>query len=331
MVSTQDLVKGIDLTGVDQPTLSQLNQLVDAGRLGPGMGMILVSYDTALNIPDVPDPNTLNQGVTPIWWKRYLWLRIPFDNTGVNQLYTWNERLTSAATLLKWQSAEADVTQIQAQLAAYGIQLTVTTNTASTAASNALVALTNAAAAQAGVAVLAPQLTNLNDALLALFPVGSLRTTLSNEVYSTTVNQGFLYCDGSVVSRTVFGGLYAKIGTTYGVGDGLTTFSIPDLRGRGLISDGPGAGLTDRVLGQTGGEESHLLSGQESGIQTHQHVLNLAKTVPAYGTGSLSNLPANGPNTGERIAGTDYSGNVPAALAHNNMQPFLVGRILIKT
>ena len=44
--------------------------------------------------------------------------------------------------------------------------------------------------------------------------------------------EGFLLCDGSAVSRTTYGDLFAAIGTAYGAGDGSTTFNLPDLRGR---------------------------------------------------------------------------------------------------
>ena len=47
--------------------------------------------------------------------------------------------------------------------------------------------------------------------------------------FMTTVPQGFLSCDGSAVSRSTYGALFTAIGTTYGVGDGSTTFNLPTL------------------------------------------------------------------------------------------------------
>ena len=52
---------------------------------------------------------------------------------------------------------------------------------------------------------------------------------------TSTVPNGWLLCNGSAVSRTTFSALFAKIGTTYGKGDGSTTFNIPDLRDRYII------------------------------------------------------------------------------------------------
>ena len=60
---------------------------------------------------------------------------------------------------------------------------------------------------------------------------------------------GFIFCDGSQVSRSVFAALYAAIGTIYGPGDGYSTFNVPDLRGRAPIGAGAGPGLTNRGLG----------------------------------------------------------------------------------
>lgn len=67
---------------------------------------------------------------------------------------------------------------------------------------------------------------------------------------------GWMVCDGSAVSRTTYAGLFAAIGTTWGVGDGSTTFNVPDLRGRTPIGAGTGSGLTARTLGQTLGSET---------------------------------------------------------------------------
>lgn len=61
-----------------------------------------------------------------------------------------------------------------------------------------------------------------------------------------TVPDGYLYCDGSAVSRTTYSELFAAIGTIYGAGDGSTTFNVPDLRGYFLRGDG---GTNSAVMG----------------------------------------------------------------------------------
>src|SRR5690348_16608259 len=66
---------------------------------------------------------------------------------------------------------------------------------------------------------------------------------------TATLPSGYLLCDGAAVSRTTFTTLFAIIGTTWGSGDGSTTFNVPDLRNRFLYGSG-----TNNV-GGTGGNE----------------------------------------------------------------------------
>lgn len=76
---------------------------------------------------------------------------------------------------------------------------------------------------------------------------------------------GWLFCFGQAVSRTTYSALFAVIGTVFGVGDGSTTFNIPDLRGRTLAGrDDMGGVAANRltvavfdgtILGNAGGQE----------------------------------------------------------------------------
>jgi microcystin-dependent protein len=84
-----------------------------------------------------------------------------------------------------------------------------------------------------------------------------------------TPPQYWLNCDGSAISRTAYPDLYTLIGTTYGAGDGATTFNLPDLRGRVGLGTGQGSGLTNRLLAAIGGEETHALSVAELAAHTH--------------------------------------------------------------
>lgn len=87
---------------------------------------------------------------------------------------------------------------------------------------------------------------------------------------------GYLLCDGSAISRTLYSQLNALFAGVlvpgpypYGAGDGSTTFNIPDLRGRSVMGAGSGPGLTARVLASTLGEENHALTALENGTHTH--------------------------------------------------------------
>lgn len=94
---------------------------------------------------------------------------------------------------------------------------------------------------------------------------------------------GWLLCSGQTVSRTEYSALFAAIGTTYGAGDGSTTFALPDMRGRTVagVDDMGGfaasrltsanSGITGTSLGAAGGTEAVTLTSSQSGIPAHSH------------------------------------------------------------
>ena len=150
------------------------------------------------------------------------------------------------------------------------------------------------------------------------------------------VPTGWLTCDGSAVSRSGFSGLFAVIGTTWGVGDGSTTFNLPDLRGRAPIGAGLGTGLSARTLASLFGEETHRLTAGEMpahghGVTDpgHSHPLQSASTQEggsqvaesANSSGTIFTLSAL---TGISIQSAGGGG------VHNNMPPSAVVQWIIK-
>lgn len=83
---------------------------------------------------------------------------------------------------------------------------------------------------------------------------------------SLTVPIGWLVCDGSAIDRTVYAALFSVIGTTFGAGNGTTTFNIPDGRNRFLIGAGTAA------LGSTGGAATVTLS--TANLPAHSHTIS---------------------------------------------------------
>jgi microcystin-dependent protein len=181
---------------------------------------------------------------------------------------------------------------------------------------------------------------------------GSLWRTLEGQpgdlkmaAYSTatTPNYGWLLCDGSAVSRATYVALFNAIGTTFGVGDSLTTFNVPDYRGRVPVGSGTGTGggasgsgaptggsaLTARTIGSWVGEETHLLTSTESGVPVHVH-------LPATGsTGFIGGnfAGANAPGAGATVSLFSATGNntaADAAAAHNTMPPVQVAHFYIR-
>ena len=140
---------------------------------------------------------------------------------------------------------------------------------------------------------------------------------------------GWLICDGSAVSRTTYSELFAAIGTTYGAGDGSTTFNLPDFRGRTAIGADPNnqstaTGHTAHALGQKGGEEKHTLSIAEMPSHTH----NYSNYTTASPTGAaISGIAWIGSGYVAEISGISSTGG---GGAHNNMQPYTVTYYIIK-
>ena len=141
--------------------------------------------------------------------------------------------------------------------------------------------------------------------------------------------RGWAECDGQTLPINQNQSLYSLLGTTYG-GDGRTTFSLPDLRGRVPTHVGTRHGLGDRA-----GEETHSLTEQE--IPPHTHALR-ASSEAADATDPTGALPAS--TGGGRRPVTPYTGaanltnmsgtvNSGASQGHENMQPYTVLNFVI--
>ncbi len=144
---------------------------------------------------------------------------------------------------------------------------------------------------------------------------------------------GWLFCDGSAVSRSTYSALFGVISTTYGAGDNSTTFNVPDLRGRVPVGVGTGTGggatgigtpasgsaLTQIVLGRWKGEETHTLTIGE--LAAHTHSLPSASALINAGTNPTSAFQ-NGSGT---------SGSAGSDTPHNNIQPVMGVNFIIKT
>lgn len=133
---------------------------------------------------------------------------------------------------------------------------------------------------------------------------------------------GFLPCDGAAVSRTTYAALFAAIGTTWGVGDGSTTFNVPDFRRRTAVGSGGSAtGTLGNAVGNVGGEENHVLTVAE--LATHSHTIPTQTINLGTGGGSGVNFKVVG--SGDVTDVTGSSGG------HNTIQPSAIVLKIIKT
>lgn len=188
--------------------------------------------------------------------------------------------------------------------------------------------------------------TNLNN----MAPAGVV------QMYAgATAPTGWLFCDGAAVSRTTYSALFTVLSTTYGSGDGSTTFNLPDFRGRVAVGVGTGTGggasgtgaptggsaLTAVARGTWKGAETHALS--EAELATHNHVL----TDPGHNHDIYDQATASGSNYSYAPTNTDTNtfvarGSVSDAqtgitladtgsgTAHNNIQPIMGINFIIK-
>ena len=122
---------------------------------------------------------------------------------------------------------------------------------------------------------------------------------------------GYLLCNGSAVSRTLYADLFAVIGTTYGVGDGSTTFNLPDLRGRMIL------GVSgSHALASTAGSETvsigvanlppHTHTGTTAANGAHTHSIS----DPGHQHGRLNAIDDNN--------GSNNVGQAPVGDANTN-------------
>ena len=151
------------------------------------------------------------------------------------------------------------------------------------------------------------------------------------------VPTNWVACDGSLLPISQYEVLYTLLGTVFG-GDGITTFGVPDLRGRVPIAQGNGTGLTPRVLGQIGGEDSHTLQNTE--MPSHSHALvsttNTGSTAtPGVGVHLATTSVSTGVVYAPQANVTGYAVLAPSvgtagnSLAHDNMMPTLTGNYCI--
>jgi microcystin-dependent protein len=174
------------------------------------------------------------------------------------------------------------------------------------------------------------------------YSASGVRTGTITPHGSNSTPAGFLDCDGSAVSRTTYSALFAIIGTTYGSGDGSSTFNLPDLENNVAVGKS-----NSKTIGSTGGNDTRTPSGSVSvnnhsltisQMPSHRH---LAGGHSEFGTGASvsAGVRNTGNSSGAKRFYTDYQGsgsghNHGASFSGSSMsvlQPYVSLNYIIKT
>jgi microcystin-dependent protein len=162
--------------------------------------------------------------------------------------------------------------------------------------------------------------------------VGEVRIFANN-----TLPNGWLLCNGAAVSRTTYAALFSAIGTTWGVGDGSTTFNLPPAD-RAVV----GAGMA-YSLGETFGEDSHALTSSEGPTHTHtvtdpghNHSVRLLDAISLYdGTTIDAGDVTDNYSSNSTVIATSTTGitinNAGSGTAHENRQKSAAFKLAIFT
>lgn len=170
----------------------------------------------------------------------------------------------------------------------------------------------------------------------SMLPIGA-----GCDYYANTLpSDKYKWADGSAISRTEYAELFALIGTTYGTGDGSTTFNLPDKRSRVSVGHDAFNVITSSFtnLGATGGSVSQTL--------TKDNLPNISGSFTMHGGSVATNINSvSGDfkttlnNTSYRDGGTQNTGansvgnvslNIGSGTAHNNLQPYIVCNYIIR-
>lgn len=139
---------------------------------------------------------------------------------------------------------------------------------------------------------------------------------------------GWAQCNGQLLAISQNTALFSILGVTYG-GDGRTTFALPNLQGQAALNFGQGPGLSDRVLGESGGESAVTLINSEMPQHAHQAAASTDLGDQAAAVPNLWATGAGGRGQNFYAGGADVAmsnqaiGQAGGSQPHNNLPPYL--------
>jgi microcystin-dependent protein len=146
--------------------------------------------------------------------------------------------------------------------------------------------------------------------------------------------KGWMLCQGQLLAIAQNTALFSILGTTYG-GDGVTTFALPDFRGRYPMQQGQGPGLTPRSLGEQGGSETVTLISTQMPAHNHSLLCSNGQSDLSIPQGNVLGADQGGATLNYVAGPLDATMN-PATIGaaggsqpHQNMSPFLALNFII--
>lgn len=158
--------------------------------------------------------------------------------------------------------------------------------------------------------------------------------------------RGWAKCEGQLLPISQYNALFSLLGTTYG-GDGRTTFGLPDLRGRVLLGDGDGPGLSPKKLGEKNGSETNTINLTQVPPHNHEVTSNVQVSIAVNNNQGEQSTPSGNflaktkdnsyideKGNNQTLEGVTVSSNITTlnnggGKPVNNMQPFLTGNYCI--
>ena len=170
--------------------------------------------------------------------------------------------------------------------------------------------------------------TDLSTGVLSLIPPSGVWLPFGGDVAPS----GWFLCDGAEVSRTTYAALFAALGTKFGVGNGSTTFNLPDMRGRVVAGKDnmggtpagrlttAGAGFVGNTIGAAGGAQTHTLTTAQTeshnhGGGVHSHGVNDPSHVHGPGSGGAPGFLVTTGTTGDAGIDMGGTGSIPYRFA----------------
>ncbi len=150
------------------------------------------------------------------------------------------------------------------------------------------------------------------------------------QVGFTFAPQDWAFCDGQLLPISQNSTLFSLLGTNYG-GDGVSTFALPDLRGRIPLHAGASPGASSYLLAQSGGAESVTLNSPQNAL--HSHTLSASSVAASAAAPAPSAVPAAAATSVYSAAAPatamSATGAVGAGQSHGNLMPFVCVNFII--